>query len=448
MIFARPQAQRALRGVPSPFDSHTKVGFLDWRVELEPCPYFDLDIDGVTIDLSQYYPGAPVVDLVVNCEGTFDPSTGQIEWRFRALDPSTYDYPEEPLAGFLPPMTDSGWEIGWVEFSASPLPGLPSGTTISNQAWVTFDINPPNPAPKEGPYINTLDAAPPISAVQSLDAEQRWPFFLVTFEGEDDAGGCGLASYDVYVSEDGGAPYLYRSAVSPTDSAVVFTGRCGHDYAFYTRARDHVGNLESAPGAPDSTTTAGPGFTDIDEDFWAWDEVYWLAYHGISQGYPDGSYGPSIPVTRDQMAVYIARALAGGEENVPDPGCSAPPFTDVACDHWARKHIAYCVNEGVVQGYPEGDYKPTQTVTRDQMAVYVARSIATPRGEAGLADYVPPDPRNFPDVASDFWAWKHVEYCVEQGVVNGYEDGLYHPEWVVTRDQMAVYVARAFELGP
>jgi len=33
-------------------------------------------------------------------------------------------------------------------------------------------------------------------------------------------------------------------------------------------------------------------------------------------------------------------------------------------------------------------------------------------------------------------------------VVNGYEDGLYHPEIVVTRDQMAVYVARAFELLP
>jgi hypothetical protein len=50
-------------------------------------------------------------------------------------------------------------------------------------------------------------------------------------------------------------------------------------------------------------------------------------------------------------------------------------------------------------------------------------------------------------VTSEFWAYKHVEYCVENGVVQGYEDGCYHPEYVVTRDQMAVYVARAF-LGP
>jgi len=48
----------------------------------------------------------------------------------------------------------------------------------------------------------------------------------------------------------------------------------------------------------------------------------------------------------------------------------------------------------------------------------------------------------------DAWAWchKHVEYLAAHEVVHGYEDGLYHPEIVVTRDQMAVYIARAFGL--
>jgi hypothetical protein len=81
------------------------------------------------------------------------------------------------------------------------------------------------------------------------------------------------------------------------------------------------------------------------------------------------------------------------------------------------------------------------------MAVYVARALVAPTGDAGLADYVPADPRDFPDVTTDHWAYTHVEYCVENGVVQGYEDGYYHPEIVVTRDQMAVYVARAFGLA-
>ncbi len=45
-----------------------------------------------------------------------------------------------------------------------------------------------------------------------------------------------------------------------------------------------------------------------------------------------------------------------------------------------------------------------------------------------------------------FWAYKHIEYCVENGVVHGYDDGYYHPEIIVNRAQMAVYISRAFQL--
>ena len=44
------------------------------------------------------------------------------------------------------------------------------------------------------------------------------------------------------------------------------------------------------------------------------------------------------------------------------------------------------------------------------------------------------------------WAQEHVEYAVARGMVSGYPDGFYHPEVGVTRDQMAVFVARAFEM--
>jgi hypothetical protein len=104
------------------------------------------------------------------------------------------------------------------------------------------------------------------------------------------------------------------------------------------------------------------------------------------------------------------------------------------------------VSQNVVGGYDDGLYHPEFEVTRDQMAVYVAHALVAPTGEAALADYVPADPRNFPDVVEGVWAYTHIEYCVENGVVQGYEDGYYHPEIVFTRDQMAVYVARAFGL--
>jgi hypothetical protein len=83
-------------------------------------------------------------------------------------------------------------------------------------------------------------------------------------------------------------------------------------------------------------------------------------------------------------------------------------------------------------------------VDRGQMAVFVARAMVTPSGDAGIPDPVPPP--TFSDVPETFWAYKQVEYCVGHGVVKGYDDGTYRPGDPVARDQMAVYVARAFKL--
>jgi len=189
----------------------------------------------------------------------------------------------------------------------------------------------------------------------------------------------------------------------------------------------------------------GPAFRDVAPWFWAYDQIGACALVGIVQGYPGGNYRPAETVTRDQMAVYISRALVSpsGDAAIPDPG-PPPTFSDIPSTHWAYKHIEYAVSQDVVNGYDDGTYKPGLVVDRGQMAVFVARAMVTPSGDAGIADPVPPP--TFTDVPSDFWAYKQVEYCVGQGVVKGYDDGTYRPGDPVTRDQMAVYVARAFKL--
>jgi len=110
--------------------------------------------------------------------------------------------------------------------------------------------------------------------------------------------------------------------------------------------------------------------------------------------------------------------------------------------------VQYAVSKGVVKGYSDGTYKPTDQVDRGQMSVFIARAIATPTDGADLVNYTPPATATFPDVPTSFWAYKYVEYIAQPtiGITKGYPDGDYHPEYVCTRDQMAVYVARAFKL--
>jgi len=189
-------------------------------------------------------------------------------------------------------------------------------------------------------------------------------------------------------------------------------------------------------------------FSDVLSDHWAFEQVEACAAAGIVAGFDDGTYRPSLPVDRASMAVYISRALAGGDEYVPTAPATAT-FSDVPTDHWAYKYVEYAADQTIVGGYDDDTYRPAVQVTRDQMAVFIARAVVTPTGRPDLPSYTPPETATFSDVATDHWAYKYIEYIAQASVAvsQGYDDGTYRPDVVVTRDQMAVYVQRAFKLA-
>jgi hypothetical protein len=184
-----------------------------------------------------------------------------------------------------------------------------------------------------------------------------------------------------------------------------------------------------------------PDFVDVPPDHWAYSEVMACVMGGIVSGFLDGTYHADWPVYRHQMAVYIARGDAGGDGNVPD-GPPQATFNDVPTDHWAYKYVEYCSDNEIVAGYDEVTYGPTGTVTRDQMAVFIARAHADGDGNVPSGGIVP----RFNDVPTQHWAYKYVEYCADQDVVQGYDEVTYFPDAIVTRGQMAVFICRAFNL--
>ena len=185
-----------------------------------------------------------------------------------------------------------------------------------------------------------------------------------------------------------------------------------------------------------------PRFTDVPFDYWAHAHIDACYEAGIVGGYEDG-YHPEEAVTRAQMAVFVSRALAGGDELVPT-GPAEATFTDVPTDHWAFDYVEYAYANSIVGGYEDG-YHPSDLVDRGQMAVFIARCMVTPHGDEGLASYTPPATATFPDVPTEYWSYLWIEYLYGQGIVGGYGDG-YHPAEIVNRGQMAVFVQRAFDL--
>ena len=108
-------------------------------------------------------------------------------------------------------------------------------------------------APAAAQATTTVDAVAPTSQVAALPPITLNAQFTVNWSGADAPGGSGLADFDVYVSTDAGAyaPWLTHT----TDTSAAFPGQNHHVYAFYSVARDNVGNLEAAPASPDATTS-------------------------------------------------------------------------------------------------------------------------------------------------------------------------------------------------
>jgi PKD repeat protein len=246
------------------------------------------------------------------------------------------------------------------------------------------------------------------------------------------------------------------SANSPTSWSWHFgdggTSTSQHPTHSFTTAGRHTVSLTATNSRGSNTTTRTnyvtvASFSDIAISYWAWGYIEACVAAGIVKGFDDGTYRPAEPVDRAAMAVYISRALAGGDEYVPS-GPATATFTDVATDHWAFKYVEYAYANDIVQGYSPTVYGPDVSVDRAQMAVFIARAIVTPTDRPDLPSYTPPETATFSDVATDHWAYKYIEYIAQDGVAvsQGYPDGTYRPDVVVTREQMAVYVQKAFGL--
>ena len=89
--------------------------------------------------------------------------------------------------------------------------------------------------------------------------------------------------------------------------------------------------------------------------------------------------------------------------------------------------VSALVELGVVEGYPDGTYRPDAIVTRAQMAKLLVVA-------AGLepAANVAKGATNFSDVAANHWASGYINVAAQYGYINGYPDGRFAPEATVT----------------
>jgi predicted TIM-barrel enzyme len=128
-----------------------------------------------------------------------------------------------------------------------------------------------------------------------------------------------------------------------------------------------------------------------------------------------------------------------GTAFVPPP-CGTPVFADVPASSPFCRWIEELARRGVVSGCGGGNYCPTAPATREQMAVFVLRTLDPALNPPACGTPV------FADVpaSSPFCRW--IEELARRGVVAGCGGGNYCPTAAVTREQMSVFLAVTFGL--
>ncbi len=157
----------------------------------------------------------------------------------------------------------------------------------------------------------------------------------------------------------------------------------------------------------------------------------------ITAGCSASEYCPAAPVTRGQMAVFLIRAIFGEGFSYPQ----APYFSDVPATHPFFADVQKLREQGITAGCSATEYCVDRPITRWEMSVFVVRGkLKSLHGD----DFQFPQTAYFTDVPASDPRFKFVQKLRELGITAGCSASAYCPADPVTREQMAVFIVRAF----
>ncbi|MBQ3404119.1 MAG: S-layer homology domain-containing protein, partial [Oscillospiraceae bacterium] len=183
-------------------------------------------------------------------------------------------------------------------------------------------------------------------------------------------------------------------------------------------------------------------------------------------------FGPNRYMTRGMFVTVLGRAA-----NADVSGFTEVGFTDVSSEQYYAPYVAWAADNGIVDGFPDGSFAPDQYISREQMAVIMARYLEQfdiTDDEAAPEDSQPEDSQSedtqsedtqpedtqteegdmsteaLPGLSEKYsdadsiseWAQPGVLICTERGLLTGDNTGCFNPHDNSTRAMCAVLMTR------
>lgn len=152
-------------------------------------------------------------------------------------------------------------------------------------------------------------------------------------------------------------------------------------------------------------------------------------------GYPDKTVHPQSSITRAEVATIFFRLLT--EETRTANATKTNNYADVSSDKWYNQAVSTLSAMGIIKGDSRGNFNPNAPITRAEFAAIAARFDKTENVAAA----------SFGDVATH-WAKPEISVAANNGWINGYTDGTFHPDSRITRAEAMAMINRVLQRLP
>lgn len=165
-------------------------------------------------------------------------------------------------------------------------------------------------------------------------------------------------------------------------------------------------------------------FTDVPPASWAADAVAFASAHELFSGTSETTFEPDQAMSRGMLATVLYSL----------EGCEAQDltskFSDVSNDTWYADGVAWATENGIANGYGNGQFGPNDSITREQFAVMLWKYAGSPKASGQVLEFTDAD-------QASGYALEALSWAVENGILNGCADGQLAPGETATRAQAA-----------
>lgn len=178
-------------------------------------------------------------------------------------------------------------------------------------------------------------------------------------------------------------------------------------------------------------------FDDVPLDSKYVDTIAFLKDFGVVKGYDNGTFQPDQSLTRAEFLKIIILGMGMALEDVPK--ATSAPFSDVQMTDWFVDYVAYGAENGYLQGYPDGTFRPNDPINKVEALKILGELVGWDLDSVDVTTVYSP----YSDVDFTQWYGKYVAYAIDHNLLD--DDGTtLNVATPITRGQMTEYMYRDY----